>query len=65
MIRGTASAANFRVDWTPSSNDLVTLQGDVFGGKEDQGVGAWEDVSGHDLVLRWNRDIAPDRHLQI
>ncbi len=55
----------FRLDWTPGPNDLVTLQGDIFTGKEDQGVGAWEDVSGHDLVLRWNRDMGPDRHLQV
>jgi iron complex outermembrane receptor protein len=55
----------FRVDWTPAPDDLVTLQGDIFTGKEDQGVGAWEDVSGHDLVLRWNRDMGPDRHLQV
>jgi iron complex outermembrane receptor protein len=55
----------FRLDWTPTQNDLVTLQGDIFTAKEDQGVGAWEDVSGHDLVLRWNRDAGPDRHLQV
>lgn len=55
----------FRLDWTPTGNDLVVLQGDIFGAKEDQGVGAWEDVSGRDLVLRWNRDMGPDRHLQV
>jgi iron complex outermembrane receptor protein len=55
----------FRLDWTPTQNDLVTLQGDIFTGKEDQGLGAWEDVSGHDVVLRWNRDMGPDRHLQV
>lgn len=55
----------FRFDWTPTGNDLVTLQGDIFGAKEDQGVGAWEDVSGRDLVFRWNRDMGPDRHLQV
>ncbi|HYX45803.1 MAG TPA: TonB-dependent receptor [Sphingomicrobium sp.] len=55
----------FRLDWTPAANDLVTLQGDISGGKEDQGVGAWEDVSGRDLVLRWNRDMGPERHLQV
>ncbi len=55
----------FRLDWTPTANDLVTLQGDMFGAKEDEGVDAWEDVSGRDLVLRWNRDTGPDGHLQV
>ncbi len=26
---------------------------------------SWEDVSGRDLVLRWNRDTGPDGHLQV
>ena len=55
----------FRLDWTPGPKDLVTLQGDIFTAKEDQGVGAWEDVSGHDIVVRWNRDSGVDRHLQV
>ena len=55
----------FRLDWTPGAKDLVTLQGDIFTAKEDQGVGAWEDVSGHDIVMRWNRDSSPTADLQV
>ena len=55
----------FRLDWTPSASDLVTFQGDIFTAREDQGVGQWEDASGHDLVVRWNHDTGPGRHLQV
>jgi iron complex outermembrane receptor protein len=55
----------FRVDWTPSAQDSVTLQGDIFGGRENQLTGEHEDISGHNLVLRWNRSMSPDRQLQV
>jgi iron complex outermembrane receptor protein len=53
----------FRVDWTPAAADAVTLQGDIFSGRERQGDGH-EDIAGHDLVLRWNRDMGGDGQLQ-
>ena len=55
----------FKLDWTPSNRDTVTLQGDIFGGREDQPQALHEDISGRDLVLRWNRDLGPDRQLQV
>ena len=55
----------FRLDWTPAATDLVTLQGDIFKGRDNEGIGALEKVSGHDLVLRWNRDMGPGRALQV
>ncbi|HEX3676175.1 MAG TPA: TonB-dependent receptor plug domain-containing protein [Sphingomicrobium sp.] len=55
----------FRLDWTPAARDLVTVQGDIFRGRDDEGIGALEDISGHDLVLRWNRDMGPGRQLQV
>ncbi|HEV8407510.1 MAG TPA: TonB-dependent receptor, partial [Sphingomicrobium sp.] len=55
----------FRLDWAPAASDLVTLQGDVFKGRDDEGIGALEDISGHDLVLRWNRDMGTGRQLQV
>ena len=54
----------FRLDWIPAAKDLVTLQGDIFKGRDDEGV-AREDISGRDLVLRWSRDMGPDRQLQV
>lgn len=55
----------FRLDWTSSQADAVTLQGDIFGGREDQGGAFHENISGRNLVLRWTRESAPDRQLQV
>ena len=54
----------FRLDWTPAAEDNLSLQGDIFGGRERQGS-AHEDVSGHNLVLRWNRDFSANQQLQV
>jgi iron complex outermembrane receptor protein len=54
----------FRLDWTPSARDVVTLQGDIFGGRENQPGDASEHISGRDLVLRWNRDTGKGQHFQ-
>jgi iron complex outermembrane receptor protein len=45
----------FRLDWTPSERDAVTLQGELFGGKAAQAGGLEEPFSGRSLSLRWNR----------
>ena len=55
----------FRLDWTPSTQDTVTFQGDIFDGREDQAGPAHEDIAGHDLVLRWNRDFSADEQVQV
>ena len=55
----------FRLDWTPSPADAVTLQGDIFGGRENQPLATHEDISGRDLVLRWNRDMGDGQELQL
>jgi iron complex outermembrane receptor protein len=54
----------FRLDWAPTARDTVTLHGDIFGGREDLPGDASEDISGRNLVLRWNRDMEGDQHLQ-
>ncbi len=55
----------FRVDWNAGGPDAVTFQGDIFGGREDELGGPHEDISGHDLVLRWNRDTGQGQGLQV
>lgn len=55
----------FKVDWTPSAPDLVTFQGDAFGGREVELLGPSEDISGHDLVVLWNRDMGDGQQLQV
>jgi iron complex outermembrane receptor protein len=55
----------FRIDWTPTANDGVTFQGDIFGGRENELNSAHEDIDGHDLVLRWQRGTGDGQQLQV
>lgn len=55
----------FRMDWTPADQDQVTFQGDIFGGRDDQPGSGHEDISGRDLVVRWNRDAGADQQFQV
>jgi len=57
--------AGFRLDWTPATTDLVTVQGDLFGGRENQPGGLHENVSGHDLILRWNGTRGAGQQFQV
>ena len=54
----------FRLDWTPSDADLVSLQGDIFDGRAGQTGISREDTSGRSLTLRWNRDMGASGELQ-
>ena len=54
----------FRLDWTPAPADTVTLESDIFDGRDDQPGVAHEDTGGRDLVARWNRDPNDDEHFQ-
>jgi iron complex outermembrane receptor protein len=58
------SQGGFRLDWTPAG-DLVTLQGDLYTGSEDQVQTADEAVSGHNLLTRWNHAFSEASSLQI
>lgn len=46
----------FRLDWTPSAADLVTLQADIVDGLHGQAGGSREEFSGRNLTLRWTRE---------
>jgi iron complex outermembrane receptor protein len=48
----------FRLDWTPTEADTVTLQGEIFGGRAAQAGGLEEPFSGRSLTARWNRATA-------
>ena len=54
----------FRLDWRPGE-DLVTLQGDVYGGAQDQVLGPDQRVSGHNLLARWSRQFEAGSALQV
>jgi iron complex outermembrane receptor protein len=58
------SQGGFRVDWMPAG-DLVTLQGDLYTGSEEQFQGADETVSGHNLLTRWNHAFSESSSLQV
>ncbi|MBO0749623.1 MAG: TonB-dependent receptor [Porphyrobacter sp.] len=47
----------FRLDWTPRDADLLTLQGDLFSGRDNVPDSGAEDTSGGDVTLRWNRQL--------
>lgn len=55
----------FRLDWAPTEQDDVTLQGDLSQGREDLPASAHENISGGNLVLRWDRTFSPDSQLQV
>jgi iron complex outermembrane recepter protein len=55
----------FRVDWAPSPNDGVTLQGDAYDGTRSQPNAPDEDIRGRNLLLRWSRAFAAASTLQV
>jgi iron complex outermembrane receptor protein len=55
----------FRLDWTPTSRDLLTVQGDAYGGSEDKLGTQGEDISGRNLLARWTRSGQDGSKLQI
>jgi iron complex outermembrane recepter protein len=55
----------FRVDWSPSASDLMTLQGDIQHGAHGQGSLPDERFSGADLVARWNKNWSSTSALQV
>lgn len=46
----------FRLDWTPSAADSVTLQGDAFSAAEAEDGGPNTDIQGRNLTARWDHD---------
>jgi iron complex outermembrane receptor protein len=47
----------FRVDWTPTQADLVTLEGEIFGARENLLNADSEHISGRSLTMHWNHDL--------
>jgi len=47
--------AGFRLDWTPSLADTITIQGDAYEGHQGQLGAAAEPINGGNLLARWNR----------
>lgn len=54
----------FRLDWS-GRDDVVTLQGDIYGGTQDQVLGPDQRVSGHNLLARWGRELEGGSTLRV
>jgi iron complex outermembrane receptor protein len=46
--------AGFRLDWSASPKDSVTVQGDIYDGYNTQVGAAAEELSGGNILARWN-----------
>ena len=55
----------FRLDWSPVSGDLLTLQGDTYNGSEAQVGTSDEDISGRNLLARWTHPWRDGSSLQV
>ncbi|MGB6310576.1 MAG: TonB-dependent receptor [Steroidobacteraceae bacterium] len=58
------SQGGFRLDWMPAG-DMVTLQGDLYRGSEQELQSADDGVSGHNLLTRWNHAFSEASSLQV
>ncbi|MGH7022606.1 MAG: TonB-dependent receptor plug domain-containing protein [Caulobacteraceae bacterium] len=55
----------FRLDWTPTGADSVTLQGDAFAAAEAQDGAPNQDIQGRNLTGRWTHAWANGQSLQV
>jgi iron complex outermembrane receptor protein len=54
----------FRADWAPG-DDLITLQGDIYEGSEQQLTAADQAISGHNVLARWTHKMGGGSSLQV
>lgn len=54
----------FRIDWAPG-RDLVTVQGDVYDGSQHLAQTRNQEITGHNLVARWTRQLGDGSSLQV
>jgi iron complex outermembrane recepter protein len=57
--------AGLRMDWQPDRENLLTLQGDAYGGNGDQISAGDLRQAGGNLLARWTRTFAINEELQI
>lgn len=55
----------FRIDWSPSADDIFMLQGDAYQGGRSQGVTPDEKIAGFDVLARWRRTSPSGSTLQV
>jgi iron complex outermembrane recepter protein len=59
------SRGGFRMDATPSAENNLTLQGDFYGGTENNGAAGDAVLSGGNLLGRWSRSFSDDSALSL
>ena len=57
--------SGFRIDWEPGFEHHLTVQGDLYDGRGDQGARADIEHSGANLLARWTRRFSDTEELQI
>ena len=55
----------FRIDWTPSASDAVTLQGDAYEGTEAVPASSDQRIEGRNVTGRWTHDMHDLGNLQV
>lgn len=55
----------FRLDWTPSTADMLTVQGDIYDGGLGEPGRPDETISGRNLLARWTRSYGGGSDLQL
>lgn len=55
----------FRIDWRPSTADLLTVQGDLYGGSVEQPAADDVDLGGGNLLGRWTRELSEVSNVQV
>jgi iron complex outermembrane receptor protein len=61
----TVPQAGFRVDWNASAADSLTVQGDVFNGREGQPDAPDYRIAGANLLARWQHAFDDGSHFQL
>ena len=65
-INGNRMAqSGFRVDWQASSDDLVTVQGDIYEGRTDRAALADSVADGGNVIARWTHTISDTSNFKL
>ena len=60
----TKGQGGFRVDWDVREDNLLTVQGDAYDGREDQLFGKDISIAGGNILSRWTRNFSEDSRFE-
>jgi iron complex outermembrane receptor protein len=55
----------FRMDWMPSAENTVTVQGDIYGGDEEMPAPGDTTLNGQNLLARWTHVVSQDSDFRL